>query len=85
MSRKDFAFRKENFVLIACAVVLIIIGFMLMSGGESGDESFNPEIFSTRRIVVAPIVTVIGFLGVIVGILKKGKEHIWETENRVEE
>ena len=85
MSRKDFDFRKENFVLIACAVVLIIIGFMLMSGGGSGDESFNPEIFSTRRIVVAPIVTVIGFLGVIVGILKKGKEHIWETENRVEE
>lgn len=73
MSRRDFAFRKENFVLIACAVVLIIIGFMLMSGGGSGDESFNPEIFSTRRIVVAPIVTVIGFLGVIVGILKKGK------------
>ena len=85
MSRKDFDFRKENLVLIACAVVLIIIGFMLMSGGGSGDESFNPEIFSTRRIVVAPIVTVIGFLGVIVGILKKGKEHIWETENRVEE
>lgn len=85
MSRKDFAFRKENFMLIACAVVLIIIGFMLMSGGGSGDESFNPEIFSTRRIVVAPIVTVIGFLGVIVGILKKGKEHIGETENRVEE
>ena len=50
---------------------------MLMSGGGSGDTtSFNPEIFSTRRIVVAPVVTVIGFGLMIVGILKnsKGKE-----------
>jgi hypothetical protein len=48
-----------------------------MSGGGSGDTtSFNPEIFSTRRIVVAPVVTVIGFGLMIVGILKnsKGKE-----------
>ena len=86
MAKRDFAFGKENFILIAVAVLLIVIGFVLMSGGGSSDGvSFNPEIFSTRRIVVAPIVTVIGFLGVIVGILKKGKEHIGETENRVEE
>ena len=72
---RDFAFGKENFILIAVAVVFITIGFMLMSGGSSPDGvSFNPEIFSTRRIVVAPIVTVFGFALVVVGILKKPKD-----------
>ena len=74
---KDFAFGKENFILIAAAVVLIIIGFVLMSGGSSPDGiSFNPEVFSTRRIVVAPIVTVLGFALVIVGILKTPKDDL---------
>lgn len=75
MAKRDFAFGKENFILIAVAVLLIVIGFMLMSGGGSGDESFNPEIFSTRRIVVAPVITVIGFVMVIFGILKTNKEE----------
>ena len=71
---KDFAFGKENFVLIAIAIVFIIIGFALMSGGGAADSaSFNPDIFSPRRIVVAPIVTVFGFALVVVGILKKSK------------
>lgn len=74
MANKDFAFGKENFVWIAAAIACIIIGFMLMSGGGSGDNTFNPKIFSTRRIVVAPIVTVIGFVLVIVGILRNSKD-----------
>lgn len=75
MSNKDFAFGKENFLLIAVSVVLIMIGFVLMSGGGSSDGvSFNPEIFSTRRIVIAPVITVLGFLLMIVGIVKKNKD-----------
>lgn len=77
MAKKDFAFGKENFILIAIAVVCIMAGFLLMSGGGSEDGvSFNPEIFSARRVVVAPILTMIGFVLVIFGILKnsKGKE-----------
>ena len=74
MAKRDFAFGKENFILIAVAVAVIIIGFMLMSGGGSADAtSFNPEIFSTRRIVVAPVVTMIGFGLMIVGILENSK------------
>jgi len=74
---KDFAFGKENFILIAIAVLLIIIGFALMSGGGPKDGvSFNPEIFSTRRIVIAPIVIVFGFGLVVFGILKKPKDTI---------
>lgn len=73
MAKRDFAFGKENFLWIAAAVVCIILGFLLMSGGGSGDTTFNPEIFSTRRIVIAPIVTVIGFVLMIFGILRNSK------------
>lgn len=75
MSNKEFAFGRENFIIIAVAIVFIVVGFMLMSGGASADGvSFNPEIFNTRRIVIAPIITVIGFVLVIVGIVKKSKQ-----------
>lgn len=75
MSNRDFAFGKDNFLWIAVSVVLIIIGFSLMSGGGSSDGvSFNPDIFDTQRIVVAPVITVIGFILMIVGILKKNKD-----------
>lgn len=74
MAKKDFAFGKENYILIAVAIAVIVIGFILMSGGGSKDGvSFNPEIFSTRRIVVAPVITFIGFALMVVGILKKSK------------
>lgn len=84
MSKKDFAFGKENFMLIAGSVVLIIIGFILMSGGGSSDSSFNPEIFSARRIVVAPVVAVIGFMGVIAGIMVKGKDTGKESDQKAD-
>lgn len=84
MSKKDFAFGKENFMLIAGSVVLIIIGFILMSGGGSSDSSFNPEIFSARRIVVAPVVAVIGFVGVIAGIMVKGKDAGKDSDQKAD-
>lgn len=75
MNNKDFAFGKDNFLWIAVSVVLIIVGFVLMSGGGSNDGvSFNPEIFSARRIVVAPVVTLLGFVLMVAGILKKNKD-----------
>lgn len=75
MSKKDFAFGKDNFILLAVAIVIIIIGFVLMSGGASEDGvTFNPAIFSTSRIVIAPVVCMIGFGMVAVAILKNSKE-----------
>ena len=75
MNNRDFAFGKDNFILIGVSIVLIIIGFVLMSGGGSTDGvTFNPEIFSARRIVVAPVITVLGFLLMIFAILKKNKD-----------
>lgn len=75
MAKRDFAFGRENYMLIAVAVAVIIIGFALMSGGGSEDGvTFNYAIFNTRRIVVAPAVTFIGFALMVVGILKNSKK-----------
>lgn len=64
---------KFNVILIAICLVVIVIGFALMAGKPSG-ESYNPDIFSFRRITLAPIVTLLGFVGVIVAILFEPKK-----------
>jgi len=74
MDKNKYAFGKENFILLIASIVIIIIGFLLMSGGKTTEEAgFDPSIFSQRRIVVAPIVTMSGFILVIYAILKKSK------------
>ncbi|MDO4707712.1 MAG: DUF3098 domain-containing protein [Porphyromonadaceae bacterium] len=63
---------RKNYILIGLSIAIIVIGFVLMSGGGSEDPNvFNPEIFSTRRIVIAPAVCLAGFLLMIVAILIK--------------
>ena len=63
MSADERPFSKINYYLMGGCLVLIIIGFALMSGGGSTVENgFNPEIFSTRRIVVGPLFAFLGFL-----------------------
>ncbi|MDE5851100.1 MAG: DUF3098 domain-containing protein [Muribaculaceae bacterium] len=55
---------------MACCLALIVIGFLLMAGpGSSVEGGFNPDIFSTRRIVVGPAVTFLGFLLMAFAIL----------------
>jgi hypothetical protein len=73
--QKDgFALHKENYLYLIAGVLLVILGFILMSGGKSEDPSkFNPEIFSTQRITVAPILILTGYIVVLVGIMKKPK------------
>ena len=63
---------KINLILIAISFAIIIIGFALMAGAPSGEE-YNPDIFSTRRIVIAPVLCLAGYLLIIVGILNKGR------------
>ncbi|MFV0291187.1 MAG: DUF3098 domain-containing protein [Mangrovibacterium sp.] len=68
------ALSKENYILLAIGFAIIIIGFLLMIGGKSEDPSqFNPEIFNFRRITLAPIIVLIGFLFEIYAIMKKPK------------
>lgn len=73
---KSFAMSKINFIIIGVAVVMIITGFLLMTGPATTLEGgFEPDIFSVRRIKVAPLVCFIGFLVMIVGILFPDKEQ----------
>lgn len=72
----NFAIGKENYKLLIIGAVIIIIGFLLMIGGGSDDpNTFNPAIFSKQRIVLAPIVVMIGFAFEIWAIMKRPKNQ----------
>ncbi len=73
MDKRDFAFDKVNFILLAIGMVVVIIGFLLMSGSGSTEEAFNPDIFSARRIKVAPVVCLLGFVSMIYAVVRKPK------------
>lgn len=76
MDKKDFAFSKQNYIICAVSVFLIILGFVLMTGPSSSIEGgFEPDIFSSRRIIVAPMACFVGFLLMIVGILFPRKKE----------
>lgn len=70
---KKFPFTKINYIIIAASVIIIILGFILMHG-SSTDIDFNPDVFSFKRITLAPIVCMIGFVGMIFGIMWKSKK-----------
>ena len=74
MDKRNYAFDRTNFILLAAGMVVVIIGFILMSGGSSTEEAFNPDIFSTMRVKVAPVVCLVGFLSLIYGIVRKPKD-----------
>lgn len=66
-------FGKVNLIMMAVCIALIIIGFLLMSGAPSTVDKFNPDIFSTRRIVIGPTLAFLGFLGMAGAIIWKPK------------
>ena len=69
-----FPLVKSNFILMGICGVMIIVGFLLMLGAPNGEETFNPDIFSTRRIVVGPTIAFLGFLLMAFAIIYKKKE-----------
>jgi hypothetical protein len=72
----NFALGPENYKLLAIGFVIIVIGFLLMIGGKSDDPSkFSENIFSFRRITLAPIVVLAGFIFEIWAIMKKPKDE----------
>ena len=73
MNKQKFAFDKTNFILLAVGMAIIILGFLLMTGPGSTEGYFEPDIFSARRIKVAPVISLFGFIFMIYGIVRKPK------------
>ena len=71
--KKDFAFDKMNYILLAIGMAVVILGFLLMSGSGSTETAYNPDIFSVRRIKVAPLVCLFGFVSMIYAVVHKSK------------
>ncbi len=85
MEKRERPFSRVNYYMMGGCLALIVLGFVLMSGGGSTVENgFNPEIFSTRRIVVGPMLSFLGFLLMAFSIVwmpkKKVKSDSEETE-----
>ena len=70
----QLAFGKVNYILMAVGIIVLAIGYILLAGGGSDDPNvFNPAMFDTRRLYVAPILIVLGFVVEIVAIMYKKK------------
>jgi hypothetical protein len=71
--KEKLAFDKTNFILLAVGMVIVIIGFILMTGVGSNETTFQPDIFSVRRIKVAPATCLFGFVFMIYGVIRQPK------------
>ena len=74
MEKRDLAFGKVNYMMLAIGMAVVIIGFLLMSGSGSTENAYNPDIFSARRIKVAPVVCLLGFVSMIFAVVYKPKD-----------
>ena len=73
MDKRNFAFDRTNFILLAVGMAVVIVGFLLMAGPASTDTAYEPDIFSARRIKVAPVVCLLGFVSMIYAVIRKPK------------
>ena len=74
-TQAEFAFGRINYILMLAGLALIFLGYVLMSGGGSTDPKvFNPAIFDTQRLVIAPFVTVLGYVVEVFAIVIKAKD-----------
>lgn len=74
MDKRNFAFDRTNFILLAIGMAVVVIGFILMSGSGSTDTTYDPDIFSARRIKVAPVVCLAGFVSIVYAIVRRPKD-----------
>jgi len=75
MDKSKFAFGKTNYILFIIGIVAIVVGFVLMTGPSTTETMFEPDIFSFRRIKLAPTVCFLGFVFMIVSIMIKPKDR----------
>ena len=73
--KMNFAFGRKNYTILIAGILLLIIGYMALSGGGSSDPNkFSDALFSSRRMVLAPILLMLGFVAVAVSIMIKPDE-----------
>lgn len=73
-SPADFVLGRTNVIVMCVAAAFIVLGFALMAGSPSTETTYNPEIFSTRRIVVGPLLAFLGFIAMAIGIILNKKK-----------
>ncbi|MGQ8336680.1 DUF3098 domain-containing protein [Sunxiuqinia sp. A32] len=70
-------FNRTKYTWLILAMILLTLSFILMSGPKPGPEDqFNEEIFSFRRITLAPLITIVSYIGLIFIILKQPKKNV---------
>lgn len=80
--KNNISFTKQNYYIILAGLAIVVLGFMLMSGGgsENANEFNAEELFSFRRITLAPIMVILGYVVVVMGIMKKTSTESIMTE-----
>jgi hypothetical protein len=74
-NEKEFLFGKRAYQIMGIGIALIVLGFVLMTGGGSDDPNvFNPEMYSPLRIRLAPTLVLAGFAALVVAILATKKK-----------
>ncbi|MBK9339020.1 MAG: DUF3098 domain-containing protein [Lewinellaceae bacterium] len=81
--RDEFIFGRQNFIILGIGLALVLLGLLAMAGGAMPDpNTWDPNlIYSSRRITLAPVLMVAGFVVVIVGIFKKTNPDASPEEN----
>ena len=73
-NKLDFAFTKQNYILLLIGIAFICVGLLLMIGGGSDDSTvFSDKIFDSQRLTLAPILIALGFIVEIFAIMHKPK------------
>jgi len=73
-SRFSFVFTKVNYIIMFVGLALLALGYILLCGGGSDDPNvFNPAMFNARRLVVSPVLLILGFVSEIVAIMYSPK------------
>ena len=74
MDKKELAFDKVNYILLAVGMAVVVVGCILMGGSGATETSYDPDMFSARRIKVAPVVCLVGFVSMIYAVIRKPKK-----------
>lgn len=78
-NKRNLAFSKTNFIMIAVGMAVVVIGFLLMISTPTTEEHFSEDMFSTRCITVAPVMSFLGFIFMIVGVIYSPSERKKES------